>query len=225
MKLIRKAGATSNIFQVFVRDSSSLTGGGLTGLAYNTSSLTAYYHRDTDTTATAISLVTMTVGTFTSGGFKEIDATNMPGWYQICPPDAAIASGAKTCAFHLKGATNMAPLPFEVQLVAYDPDDAGRLGLTDLPNGPMMVKKDQALSGFTFPMYNSSGALTTGLTVSGQTSLNGGAFSNLTNSVSEIADGWYTVNLAAADVNGNVVALRFAASGAVDTVITVITQP
>ena len=225
MKLIRKAGATSNIFQVFVRDSSSLTGGGLTGLAYNTSSLTAYYHRDTDTTATAISLVTMTVGTFTSSGFKEIDATNMPGWYQICPPDAAIASGAKSCAFHMAGATNMAPLPFEVQLVAYDPDDAGRLGLTDLPNGPMMLKKDQALSGFTFPMYNGSGALTTGLTVSGQTSLNGGAFSSLTNAVSEIADGWYTVDLAAGDVNGNVVALRFSASGAVDTVITVITQP
>lgn len=116
MKLARKAGATSQIFQVFIRDSSSTTGAGLTGLVFNSASLTAYYHRDTDTTATAITLVTMTVGTFTSSGFKEIDATNMPGWYQFCPPNAALAAGAASCGFHLKGATNMAPLPIEVDL-------------------------------------------------------------------------------------------------------------
>ncbi len=118
MKLIRKVGATSQIFQIFIADSSSSTGAGLTGLTSGSSGLTAYYHRDTDTTATAISLVTMTVGTFTSSGFKEIDSTNMPGWYQFCPPNAALASGAASCGFHLKGATNMAPLPIEVDLDA-----------------------------------------------------------------------------------------------------------
>lgn len=116
MKLSRKAGATSEIWQVFIRDSSSTTGAGLTGLVFNSGSLTAYYHRDTDTTATAISLVTMTVGTFTSLGFKEVDATNLPGVYQFCPPNAAIAAGAKSCIFMLKGAANMAPLPIEVDL-------------------------------------------------------------------------------------------------------------
>lgn len=116
MKLLRKVGVTSEIWQIFIRDSSSTTGAGLTGLVFNTASLTAYYHRDTDTTATAITLVTMTVGTFTSSGFKEIDATNMPGWYQFCPPNAALATGAKSCMFHIKGASNMAPLPIEVDL-------------------------------------------------------------------------------------------------------------
>ncbi len=116
MKLLRKAGSTSQIFQIFVADSSSTTGAGLTGLTSASGGLTAYYHRDTDTTATVISLTTMTVGTFTSSGFKEIDATNMPGWYQFCPPNAAFASGAASVAFHLKGATNMAPLPIEVDL-------------------------------------------------------------------------------------------------------------
>src|ERR1700758_1260226 len=124
MKLTVLAGATSQIWQIFIADSSSTTGAGLTGLVNNSSGLTAYYHRDTDTTATAISLVTMTVGTFTSSGFKEIDSTNMPGWYQFCPPNAALASGAKSCGFHLKGATNMAALPIEVQLVSYNPDNA-----------------------------------------------------------------------------------------------------
>lgn len=116
MKVIRRPGSTSNILQIFIRDSSSTTGAGLTGLAFNSASLTAYFHRNTDTTATAISLVTMTVGSFTSSGFKEIDSTNMPGWYQFCPPDASTAIGATSVVFHLKGATNMAPLPIEVDL-------------------------------------------------------------------------------------------------------------
>jgi len=116
VKLLRKLGSTSQILQIFIQDSSSATGAGLTGLTNASGSLTAYYHRDTDTTATAISLVTMTVGTFTSSGFKEIDSTNMPGWYQFCPPNAALASGAASVALHLKGASNMAPVPIEIDL-------------------------------------------------------------------------------------------------------------
>jgi len=132
MKLAKLAGATSEIWQIFIRDSSSTTGAGLTGLAFNTSGLTAYYNRDTDSAPTAITLVTMTAGTFTSSGFKEISSANMPGWYQFCPPNAALASGAKSCAFHLKGATNMAPLPIEVQLTAVDLDNATSFGLSRL---------------------------------------------------------------------------------------------
>ncbi len=132
MKLLRKVGSTSEIWQIFIRDSSSTTGAGLTGLTNASSSLTAYYHRDTDTTATVINLVSMTVGTFTSSGFKEIDSANMPGWYQFCPPNAALASGAKSCAFLLKGAANMAPVPIEAQLVAFDPEDVAALGLTSV---------------------------------------------------------------------------------------------
>lgn len=115
MKLSRKVSATSQILQIFIADSSSTTGGGLTGLVFNSAGLTAYYHKDIDTTATAITLVTMTVGTFTSSGFKEIDATNMPGWYQLCLPNAALSSGSSV-VIHLKGATNMAPLPIEIDL-------------------------------------------------------------------------------------------------------------
>lgn len=132
MKLQKLAGATSEIWQVFIQDSTSATGAGLAGLVFNSAGLTAYYHRDTDTTATAITLVTMTVGTFTSSGFKEIDAVHMPGWYQFCPPNAVLAAGAKSAALHLMGATNMAPLPIEVIFVAYDPDNATNLGLSQI---------------------------------------------------------------------------------------------
>jgi hypothetical protein len=123
-KLQLKAGTTSYIAQVFAQDSSSTTGAGLAGLAFNTSSLTAYYHRDTDTTATAITLVTMTVGTFTSSGFKEIDATNMPGCYQLGLPNTALASGAKSVLVMLKGAANLAPLVLEIELTAVDNQSA-----------------------------------------------------------------------------------------------------
>jgi len=129
MKVLLTAGSTSNILQIFIRDSSSTTGAGLTGLAFNSASLAAYYHKDTDTTATAITLVTMTVGTFTSSGFKEIDATNMPGWYQLCIPNAAVSSGGSV-AVHLKGATNMAPTTIEIQMIAADLQNATSLGVS-----------------------------------------------------------------------------------------------
>src|SRR5689334_18368346 len=116
MKLLKNVGDTSNIFQIFIQDSSSSLGDGLTGVSAGASGIKAFYHRDTDTTATSISLVTMTIGTFTSGGFAVIDGTNMPGWYQFCPPNAALATGAANVGFMIKGVTNMAPLPLEVQL-------------------------------------------------------------------------------------------------------------
>lgn len=117
MKRIIKAGATSNVLHIFISDSSSSTGAGLTGLAYNSAGLTAYYIRPGQTAATAITLANITtLGTFVSGGFKEIDSTNMPGWYEFDPPDAAIATGSPSCSIHLKGATKMADLPVEVEL-------------------------------------------------------------------------------------------------------------
>ena len=146
MKVVRHAGATSNILQIFIADSSSTTGAGLTGIVFNTSGLTAYYHRDGDTTATSIALVTMTVGTFTSSGFKEIDSTNMPGWYQFCPPDAAFSTG-KSVGFHLKGVTNMAPLPIEVDLWAIDPQVATNAGITALPTTAVTTNASLLTSG------------------------------------------------------------------------------
>lgn len=116
MKLIVKKGTTSKIIRTFVQDTSKSDGSGLTGLVYNTASLTAYYIREGAASATAITLVTATVGTFASSGFKEVDATNMPGIYELHPPNAVLASGADSVLIFLKGATNMAPLPIEIQL-------------------------------------------------------------------------------------------------------------
>lgn len=114
------AGSTSRLIDVFVPDSTSASGAGLTGLVYNSSGLTAYYHRSNASSATAISLATMTVGTWATAGFKEIDATNMPGWYQLGIPDAALASGAKYVTLHLQGAANMVPSGVVIELAAIE---------------------------------------------------------------------------------------------------------
>ncbi len=117
-------GATSEILEVFIQDSTSTTGAGLTGLLHNSAGLTCYYHINTAASAVAVSLVTMTVGTFTSSGFKEVDSANMPGVYQICLPNAAYASG-KSVSCLLKGATNMAPLPLEIEITQINVQNAG----------------------------------------------------------------------------------------------------
>lgn len=110
-------GATSQCLPVQVKNSSVTTGAGLDGLAYNTAGLTCYYFREASgATATSITLAASTLGTYTSGAFKEVSAANMPGWYEFCPPDAAFASGASAVAFTCKGATNMAQMDLRVQL-------------------------------------------------------------------------------------------------------------
>lgn len=123
-KISIKAGTASKLLDLFISDSSSTTGAGLTGLVFNTASLTAYYYREGAGSATAITLATMTLGTWATGGFVVIDGTNMPGCYQLAIPDAAIAAGAKSVIVMLKGATNMAPLVLEVELTATDNQSA-----------------------------------------------------------------------------------------------------
>jgi len=117
MKLQIKKGTTSKLLDIFIQDSSLTTGAGLTGLTYSSSGLTAYYYREGAASAVAITLATMTLGTWATGGFVVIDGTNMPGCYQLSIPDASLLTGANSVVILLKGATNMAPLVLEIELV------------------------------------------------------------------------------------------------------------
>lgn len=142
MKLTIKKGTTSKLLRIFITDSSKTDGSGLTGLVHNSAGLTAYYIREGAASATAISLVTATVGTFTSSGFKEVDATNMPGVYELHPPNTCIASGADSVVIFLKGATNMASLPLEIQLddnTAKDVYDRVPSNLGDVPTAAELI--------------------------------------------------------------------------------------
>lgn len=131
----------------------------------------------------------------------------------------------------------------------WNPQDVVRLGLTALPNAaadaagglpisdaggldldaikaktdalPSGFAKNVALSNFSFLMVDSTDHVTpkTGLTVTAQISKDGGAFAGCTNSVSEISNGVYKINLTQTEMNADIVTLKFTGSGADQTTI------
>ena len=89
-------GSTSQSIELYL---------GATGLTASTSGLTASYNR-TRTASVSIPLVARTIAqAWTSGGFAEVDATNMPGVYRLDLPDAALASGADDVTIVVRGAS------------------------------------------------------------------------------------------------------------------------
>lgn len=126
----RANGTTSNILRVHLENSSVTTGAGLTGLTHSSSGLIVSTIADNEATATnytqaASTLETITtLGTFaaptaTKARFKEVDATNQPGVYEIQIADARFAvASAKGLHILIHGATNLKPLSLTVDLLA-----------------------------------------------------------------------------------------------------------
>lgn len=252
-KLEIKAGTTSKTLKIFVQNSSVTDGSGLTGLTNASGSLTGYYVREGANAAVSISIVSATLGTFTSGGFIVVDGTNMPGLYEIGIPDAAIAAGANSVVVMYKGAANMAPVVLEIELVAYDPYVATNLGLSAIPtanhssSGGLLtfgtgtgqvnpsggavtttytIKKNTAFNNFEFQLVLASDHVSPapGLTVTCERSIDGGVYAACTNGATSISAGTYKINLSAADLNGNMITFKFSAATADTTYVSVVTQ-
>ncbi len=85
-------GATSTSVFLYCTAASGLP---LAGLAFDTAGLLASY-AGTKLARVAITLADLAAITtaYTSGGFKEVDGTNMPGWYRLDVPNAALALSA-----------------------------------------------------------------------------------------------------------------------------------
>jgi hypothetical protein len=85
-------GATSKSFFIYM---SGPTGVPVTGKVFNSTGLVASY-AGTKLARVAITLADLAAITtaWASGGFKEVDSTNMPGWYRIDVPNAALALAA-----------------------------------------------------------------------------------------------------------------------------------
>ena len=138
MKVLRTKGVTDQTLLVFVQDSSSTTGDGLTGIT--ASMLTAYYARvedDNDVVIAEISLIdAVGTGTAHADGVWEEISPNMPGWYRLDPPDACFATGASECGISLidSASNNVASVAIEIQLINVDLTDSVRMGITALPN-------------------------------------------------------------------------------------------
>lgn len=111
-----QVGSTSQTINLFVQNSTSTSGAGLTALT--ATGVTGYYAFARQAPV-AITLVTTTVatGVFATGAFIEISSANMPGWYRVDVPNASLASGnGNYVDMHFFGGTNMAPVPVEIEL-------------------------------------------------------------------------------------------------------------
>lgn len=174
------------------------------------------------TTAQTLTVVISKAG----GAFGAIVGTVTEisnGWYYIAL-SAADTSIIGDLAYHVT-ASSGGPLDFVDQVRTHIVDDITLDGFGNVSIASN-VKKNQLYTGFSFLMTNAtSHAPQTGLTVTAQRSLNGAGFAPCANSVTEISNGIYTINLAATDTNANYVMLRFTATGADDLDMLVITQP
>ena len=351
MKLYIQKGISSFITEIFVQDSSSTTGAGLVGLGGQSAGLIVGYMRP-GATAFTVSTPTVafpTIGTFagtaTASAITAVQATNAPGLYEFHLPNNALTSTANSCVFMLSGATNMAPVVFEIELTGLDPNATtinittgnlaanvvqwgaasvdglsvdglvratatvnvmtwngsavpalvggnvpaslsgntivasanvtqwgaasvtgvmtgtlqvtvstnndkanytisgasvcsanvinwGAASVSGLGNGGVPiaanVKKNVALAAFEFLMVATPSNLPlTGVKAPATTrSIDGGSFaSGALTGFAEIGNGFYSINFGAADLNGNIITLRVATSGASDTFVTLITSP
>ena len=125
---VKKAGSTD--VSVVVRIIDSTDGTPETGVVFNTSGIDLQYRREgaASVAITEATLAALTTA-HTDGGFLHIGN----GYYRLDLPDAAVASGASGVLVH-GTVTGMVVIGCYVSLVAYDPDDVVRLGLTALPN-------------------------------------------------------------------------------------------
>lgn len=123
-----KAGTTD--VSVVIRIVSAADGTPVTNVAHDTSGIDLWYRREgavsVDITEASLSALN---DAHSDGGFLHIN----DGWYRLDLPDAACAASAS--GVQIGGTvTGMVVLAPYIELVAYDPYDTVRLGLTALPN-------------------------------------------------------------------------------------------
>ena len=128
MKLKIKEGTASKIVYLFIQDSTSTSGAGLTGLSHATSGIQAHYIREGGS-ATQIGTTGNLaagvgpyppLGSYFSGLLREVSSVGMPGVYEFGVPNAVIAAGAGSVVLMLHGAANMVPVLIEIELDKID---------------------------------------------------------------------------------------------------------
>lgn len=128
-----KNGQGSIILRVKMLDSTVSTGAGKTGLTSASSGLIISTAADNEATATAYTQAGSTIESITTLGtyaaptatkcrFKEFDATNHPGVYEIQIADARYAvSNAKSLIVSWSGVTGLAQGDVQIPLQVIDP--------------------------------------------------------------------------------------------------------
>ena len=111
-------------------------------------------------------------------------------------------------------------------------NDSGVVQIVNVANSingfTLPIPKNTALPDFVFAMRNSVGNPVNNLTITSTRIIDGGASSPTTNTATYIAgsEGLYIINLAAADLNGDVINLNFdGGASAVVQNVTIVTCP
>src|SRR5690349_10755426 len=136
-------GQGSIVLRVKIRDSSVTTGAGKTGLTISSTGLIISIIADNESTATAYTAAGSTIETITTLGtyaaptatkcrFKEVDATNHKGLYEIQIADARFAvSSAKSVIISISGsASNIAETDVLIPLRSVNPYDGTAFGVS-----------------------------------------------------------------------------------------------
>jgi hypothetical protein len=101
-----KSGTTSRTEYIYLNT---------TGYTFSSTGLSASYVR-AGSARVAVPLISQTVtGAYASGGFCEIDASNMPGLYRLDVPNAIFTTGVKTAALEIINTTTN-----DRQLISYN---------------------------------------------------------------------------------------------------------
>jgi hypothetical protein len=159
------AGTTSLSLPVIVYDNTSTTGAGLSGLTHTTSGLVLEYRRAGQSSWTSVTLVSKTLGTYTSGGI--VASGSRVGRYEVDIPDAAVASGVRMVEICLRGAANMHPVDIELELDAVNYQDSAAFGLSkfaDIETDTQNIQSRLPTSLVGGRMDSSVGAFQSGVT-------------------------------------------------------------
>ena len=118
MKRKITAGLTSVSLPIFIADTTSTTGGGLSGVTHASSGLVIEYRRAGQSSWTSEPPAAKTLGTYVSGGI--VADGSLAGAYEVDFPNAAFAAGARFVVCRVRGVANMLPVLIEVELDAVD---------------------------------------------------------------------------------------------------------
>lgn len=185
---------TSVIIRVKLMNSSVTTGAGLTGLSSASSGLVISTIKSGEATPTTYTVAGSTIETIATLGtyaaptatkcrFKEVDATNHPGVYEIQLADARFAS-TDALLISVSGATNLAQADIEIQT-------------SNRPANMVQVGGQSASASGTVTFPNATLASTTNITAGTITTV-----TNLTNERSKYMHG--SVWISAAGASGTV---------------------
>ena len=141
-----KAGTKSKLLFVYATSADNMSG--KTGLARNLSAGSAAYIREGDSVARRIPMVQGRVGEWGSGALAEVDSELLPGVYQFSAPDEMLAEGSARAVLLIRFPDTVIK-PVEINLVAYDPQDAERIGVWSLAGHKRHEFLRQALPRFT----------------------------------------------------------------------------